>query len=342
MDEHNKPGEVVIEGLSKSFDQVTVLEEIDLKVKRTETLSLLGPSGCGKTTLLRTIAGLEQPEKGQISVSGKVVFSETISVPPEKRKIGMVFQDAALFPHMSISENIGYGIRKKISKEKKVAELLEFVGLSGFGDRRPHTLSGGQKQRVALARALAPEPSVLLLDEPFSNLDSTLRVEIRSEVNQLLTSLEITTIFVTHDQDEAFVLGNRVAVMREGRLIQIDPPHDLYRQPVDGWVAGFVGDANIFPFNKSVNSVCSTPIGEIPVLKVTDNPSGVLIRPEELKISEGNDGIVEIVEYYGHDAMVLIRLKDGTLIKARTPAGSNCQRGDQVSVSYVGMGAALL
>ena len=342
MGANNETDEVVIERVSKSFDQLTVLKSIDLKVKKTETLSLLGPSGCGKTTLLRAIAGLEKPEKGQISICGEVVFNETVSVAPEKRKVGMVFQDAALFPHMTISENIGYGIKKNTSKEQQVQELLEFVGLSGFGGRRPETLSGGQKQRVALARALAPKPSVLLLDEPFSNLDSNLRVEIRSEVNQLLTNLEITTIFVTHDQDEAFVLGNRVAVMRDGQLTQIDPPQDLYRQPANSWVASFVGDANVFPFVESLNSMCSTPIGEIPVSKNKKAPTEILIRPEELKISKGDDGTIEIVEYYGHDAMILVRLDGGTLIKVRTPASFDCLRGDRVSVSYVGSVAATL
>ena len=213
MDNNSEFGEVKVEGVSKTFDEQSVLAKIDLKIATSEILSLLGPSGCGKTTLLRSIAGLENPEEGRITICDQIVLDDDIHVAPEKRKVGMVFQDAALFPHMTVEQNVSYGLKKDVPKKQRVAELLEIVGLPNFEKRRPETLSGGQKQRVALARALAPRPSVLLLDEPFSNLDSALRVEVRAEVHRLIGELGITTIFVTHDQDEAFLLGDRVAVM---------------------------------------------------------------------------------------------------------------------------------
>ena len=212
------------------------MQNLTLQVEPGESVALLGPSGCGKTTLLRLIAGLERPLAGTIQLGDRFVSGPPgrggTWVAPEARRVGMVFQDWALFPHLTVGRNVGYGLERSTRTPGRIAEALDLVGLSGFAERMPSTLSGGQQQRVALARALAPRPGVLLLDEPFSNLDSSLREDVRSEVRRLLIELGITAVFVTHDQDEAFVVGDRVGVLREGRLAQVDTPDGLYRRPV--------------------------------------------------------------------------------------------------------------
>ena len=237
-------GRLSVEAVGKSFGGSPVLHDITLDVAPGEIVALLGPSGCGKTTLLRCIAGLERIDQGVVTVEGRVVADGHAHERPERRRVGMVFQDWALFPHLSVADNVGYGLDREARGSGRVDESLEMVGLAGLGDRMPATLSGGQQQRVALARALAPRPSVLLLDEPFSNLDTGLRVQVRAEVHRLLTDLGITAMFVTHDQEEAFVLGDRVAVMHDGRLEQFGTPADLYEDPSSAWIASFVGDAN--------------------------------------------------------------------------------------------------
>ena len=201
-----------------------------------------------------------------------------------------------------------------------------------MGDRLPHTLSGGQQQRVALARALAPRPDVLLLDEPFSNLDASLRRRLRTEVHELLESLGVTTIFVTHDQEEAFVLGQQVAVMREGRIVQHGTPADLYRRPVDRWVAGFVGEVNLLA-GLAAGSIASTSLGDAPLAEHADGPVDVVVRPEQLRVHAGGDAIVELVEYHGHDATARVRLADGTVLKLRATE-LRIRRGDPVTVTF--------
>ena len=225
-------------------------------------VALLGPSGCGKTTLLRTIAGLERLDGGEVRIGDAVVSGPGAHVPPERRRVGMVFQDWALFPHLTVAQNVGYGLPRVDRRGPRVEAALAMVGLAGLGDRSPGTLSGGQQQRVALARALAPEPGVLLLDEPFSNLDSALRVQVRTEVHQLLADLGVTTVFVTHDQEEAFVLGDEVAVMHEGAIVQQAEPATLYARPATPWVATFVGDANLVEATADGHTA-ATPVGPI-------------------------------------------------------------------------------
>jgi iron(III) transport system ATP-binding protein len=333
------PVGVTVSGLDKGFDGTEVLRDVDLAVDPGEIVALLGPSGCGKTTLLRSIAGLESIDDGAVAVGDNVVSTRERSVAPEKRRIGMVFQDWALFPHMSVAKNVGYGLNRAERAEGRVDEALEMVGLSGMGDRDPSTLSGGQQQRVALARALAPRPSVILLDEPFSNLDTTMRVEVRLEVRRILIQLGITTIFVTHDQEEAFVLGDRVAVMNEGRIVQVDVPAELYARPVSAWVADFVGDANLY-LSEGADGMASTMVGQIPLAGETPNgPLQVLVRPEQLELIDGDDGVVDLVEFYGHDAMYDVMLHDGQLVRVRTSHAPNYKRGDRVCVRYTGQAA---
>ena len=236
-----------LEGVARRYGDVRAVDGVDLVVARGRTTALLGPSGCGKSTLLRLVAGLEAPDAGTIRLDGR----DLAPVPPQRRGVGMVFQDYALFPHLDVAGNVAFGlVEQRWPKERRaarVAELLEAVGLHGLERRRPHELSGGQQQRVALARALAPRPSLLLLDEPLSNLDRTLRDELTAELATLLSDLDVQAIHVTHDQNEAFALADRVAVMRDGRIVQEDTPEALIDAPRDAWTARFLGLRELIP-----------------------------------------------------------------------------------------------
>jgi iron(III) transport system ATP-binding protein len=303
-------------------------------------VALLGPSGCGKTTLLRCIAGLERVDAGEVWLAHRLVSSPSTHLPPERRRVGMVFQDWALFPHFTVEQNVAYGLRRGERKGGRVAQALAMVGLEGLGQRRPGSLSGGQQQRVALARALAPRPGVLLLDEPFSNLDTTLRVQVRSEVHQLLAELGVTTIFVTHDQEEAFVLGNEVAVMHGGRVVQHAAPADLYARPATPWVAGFIGDANLVA-GRAIGQQAVTPVGEVPLERSMHGAVQVLLRPEELRLEPANGseqptGTVELREYYGHDTVYLVHADRADTMRVRAGSVPRFSRGDRVTLSYVG------
>ncbi len=321
--------------VTKSFDATPVLRDVSLTVAPGSICALLGPSGCGKTTLLRTIAGLETADAGTVSVAGRVVDDGRQRVPPEQRGVGMVFQDWALFPHMSVRRNVGYGLPRSERDGPRVDEVLAMVGLEGFGDRSPTTLSGGQQQRVALARAVAPRPKVLLLDEPFGSLDSALRVQVRAEVHRLLVEVGITTIFVTHDQEEAFVLGDQVAVMRDGRILQIGRPNELYERPVDPWVAGFVGMANLLTGTRRGEMV-HTVLGEAAAIGDTvDGEVQALVRPESLRLDGDVPATVQLVEYHGHDVLVHLVLDSGEALIARQP-GADVRRGDRVLVGHRG------
>ncbi|WP_166350363.1 ABC transporter ATP-binding protein [Phytoactinopolyspora limicola] len=333
---------VHVAGVTKSFGDVEVLHGVSLSVQAGRMLALLGPSGCGKTTLLRIIAGLERPDAGTVVVGEHVLTDGRQVVPPERRHVGMVFQDWALFPHLSVAANVAYGLRKLPAAETKerVADALAMVGLAELADRSPETLSGGQQQRIALARAIAPRPSVLLLDEPFSNLDAALRGQVRTEVHHLLAALGITTIFVTHDQEEAFVLGDDVAVVRGGRIVQQAAPTAVYARPADRWVAEFVGDANLLP-GQAQGGSASTVIGPITLEAEHHGPVDVLVRPEELRIVADVAGgaQVELVEFYGHDTVSLVRLAEGTLLRVRTPGAPVAARDERVELTFAGDGA---
>ncbi len=345
-----------VEGLHHRYGDSTVLHGVDLSIDAGECLTLLGPSGCGKTTLLRSIAGLERPIAGHVDIGGEVMSNEpaaasgspasgsqkSVWVPPERRRIGMVFQEWALFPHMSVADNVGYGLSRPERSGPMVNEALALVGLGDLGDRMPHTLSGGQQQRVALARALAPRPRVLLLDEPFSNLDTSLRLEVRTEVHRLLHELEITSVFVTHDQEEAFVLGDRVAVMNEGEIRQVGTPQEVYHRPADRWVAEFVGSVSVLR-GQAVGGSVDTIVGPITVDDALTGDVDVVVRPEHLALAPNGatpavTAEVELVEFYGHDAMVFVAI-DGHRLQVRTGPMVDVKRGDRVGVQFVG-GAA--
>ena len=321
--------------VTKSFATEPVLRGVSLRVGAGEMVALLGPSGCGKTTLLRILAGLEHPDAGEVRLGDEVLTGPGRDVPPERRRIGMVFQDWALFPHMSVARNVAYGLPRGPDRERQVTEALAMVGLAGLGDRAPATLSGGQQQRVALARALAPRPAALLLDEPFSNLDTSLRVQVRTEVHHLLADVGVTTVFVTHDQDEAFVLGDEVAVMSEGQIVQQAAPAELYESPATPWVAGFVGDANLLAGRASGRSV-ATPVGGVALRAPVDGEVEVLLRPEHLEVRDGDQGVVDLVEFYGHDTVYAVLLDDGAALTVRVAQAPTHARGDRVAVTYTG------
>lgn len=313
--------------LSKHYGEVQALDEFSLDVWEGSLLTILGPSGCGKTTALRVIAGFEQAE-GTVDIRGRRVLGPEVFVPPEKRRVGMVFQDYALFPHMSVRRNVAFGL-KRDNATNRVGEILELVGLSRLGDRMPAELSGGQQQRVALARALAPEPDVILLDEPFSNLDANLRDRVRRELKAILAEARATAVLVTHDQEEALATSDLVAVMYRGRVAQVDTPARLYTEPADPWIAGFLGDADALPATGH-RGYADTPLGRFK----TDlrGPVTIVVRPEDVQLSLGEapNAVVAGTEFFGHDQMVTVVLASGQRVRSRIGPHPVYRAGDNV------------
>jgi iron(III) transport system ATP-binding protein len=300
--------------------------------------ALLGPSGCGKTTMLRLIAGFERPDAGRVLVGDRVVAGHGEFVSPERRRIGMVFQDYALFPHLSVEGNVAYALGRSPDRAR-VAEVLALVGLERLGARHPHELSGGEQQRVALARALVPTPEVILLDEPFSNLDAALRVRVRREMRDILVAAEATALFVTHDQEEALSLADRVAVMRDGRIEQEGTPEEVYGRPRTRWVADFLGDAEIVPGTAAGGAV-ECELGRFPIPKEMEGAVDVVVRPEAVALGAGpapgrdraHEGVVVAREYYGHDQLVEVELTSGRRLRSRSMGFPIWHPGDRVRV----------
>ncbi|MFB6091944.1 MAG: ABC transporter ATP-binding protein [Haloquadratum sp.] len=317
-----------LEGLRKSYGPETVIEGLTLTVHEGEILTLLGPSGCGKTTTLRLLAGLERPDGGTVRLNGRSVSGSSF-VPPEKRGVGVVFQEFALFPHLTARENVAFGLKDRPADEaeERVDDLLELVDLAGQGDSYPDQLSGGQQQRVALARSLAPEPEILLLDEPFSNLDVDLRVEMREEVRDIIKETGVTAISVTHDQEEALSISDRVAVMNDGEIEQIGDPEGVFQHPQSRFVAAFLGYASFIPGYVS-GDVVETDLGTVPreqihgLTREYDHTRvDLLVRPDDVSVRridcEGGTGCGRVVgrRYLGPTFLYEVELDTGESVQ---------------------------
>jgi iron(III) transport system ATP-binding protein len=356
--------ELVIRGVTKSFGDNAVLRGVDLTVPQGALAAVLGPSGCGKTTLLRLVAGFENPDSGEVSIGGQTVAGAGRPVPPERRRVGIVPQEGALFPHLSVAGNVGFGLLRGTQRARRtwrsarVDELLELVGLRGYGPRMPHELSGGQQQRVALARALAPEPALVLLDEPFSALDTGLRAAVREDVRTALRAAGATAVLVTHDQQEALSMAELVAVLQDGRVVQAAPPAELYAVPADLGVASFVGEAVVLPAMRRRDpdgngDRAECALGVLPLRPAPGtgshgagangavrSPGRVLLRPEQLVLGPPGHGVparVTGVQFFGHDALVRLELSgDAVPVMARTTGHRNLGADDEVGLTVAG------
>jgi iron(III) transport system ATP-binding protein len=348
--------QLAVTGLHKAFGTHPVLTGVDLDVPAGSLTAILGPSGSGKTTLLRLLAGFEHADAGTITIGERIVDGPgSAHVPPERRKIGYVPQEGALFPHLTVAANVGFGLPPRQRRGGRTEELLEAVGLAGLGGRYPHQLSGGQQQRVALARALAIRPEVVLLDEPFAALDAHMRASVRADVQRICRAAGTTAMLVTHDQDEALSMADRVAVLRDGRILQYAAPQELYMRPADPALARFIGDANLLEGHvadaKSVDTILGRLKLESPeAVSAVAGPVTVLVRPEQLEILEQQPGTaaaasgaladclsghVIACQYYGHDAVVRVRPDaepGGQDVIVRTSGGPQLPAGSPVFV----------
>jgi iron(III) transport system ATP-binding protein len=329
-----------IEKVHCGYNGHDVVDDFDLRLAPGEMISLLGSSGCGKTTVLRAIAGFEHVNQGQIRIDGQVVSSPSVNVAPELRRVGMVFQDYALFPHLTIANNIIFGLKghDAVEQQEKAGRLLELVGMEGFGDRYPDELSGGQQQRVAVARALAPEPRLLLLDEPFSNLDTELRERLAIDVRDMLQEQNIAAIFVTHDQHEAFVMGERTGIMHEGRLLQYDNAFNLYHEPVDRFVADFIGQGRFLRGEMLAPDKVRTELGTIRGDRAYPWDRGtrvdILVRPDDVLIDEDSPMRCRVRDRAFRGAETLYTLGiDGTCeLLSLMPSRYDYQVGEEIGI----------
>jgi iron(III) transport system ATP-binding protein len=319
MSTHDTPA-LEIAGLAKRFGEVAAVDGVDLRVAEHELLALVGPSGCGKSTLLGLVAGLQAPDAGTVTIGGRTVAGPGVWVPPERRHVGVVLQDAALFPHLTVAENVGFGVSGRRARADRVAEMLDLVELPGTEDRYPHELSGGQQQRVALARALAPRPRLVLLDEPFANLDHNLRVSVRQQTLRVLRAAEATAVFVTHDQDEALAVGDRVAVLNAGRLEQLAPPETAFSTPETKFVATFLGEASFLPGTQE-NGYVRTELGSCAAVHGPEGPVEVMLRPHEVTATCDDDGTAVVTnrEFRGGFVLYTLALDSGHDVRTLQP-----------------------
>jgi len=340
---------LTLDGVTKRYGADTAVDNVDLTVRDGELLTLLGPSGCGKTTTLRMIAGLEMPTSGRVGVDDECVAADGDGVPPEQRDVGMVFQEFALFPHLTVAENVGFGLDDwdAEDREQRVTDLLDLVGLSAFADRSPDNLSGGQRQRVALARSLAPEPDVLLLDEPFANLDIRLRERMREEVRRIIKETNVTAVSVTHDQEEALSISDRVAVMSEGQIEQVGHPETVFEHPKSRFVADFLGQASFLTGQFGGDHI-NTGLGTLPaelLQGLTTDYDGarldVLVRPDDLRAtpcgdeSRGGNGTLVGRQYTGPSFVYAVELDTGDVVHCEHNHASELELGERVTVDLV-------
>ena len=321
-------------GVNKSYGPVAALADIDIAMAPGELLALVGPSGCGKSTLLRVVAGLTAADSGTVRIAGDVVDDGSRRVDPEHRHVGLVFQEHALFPHMTVADNVAFGLRGvgRSERARRRDAWLGVVGLADHGERYPHELSGGERQRVALARALAPEPRLMLLDEPFASLDPNLRTQVRADVVRILTETGTPAVFVTHDQVEALAFGHRVAVMRRGRIEHVGTPEDVFTEPANHFVAGFMGEANFLVADEHGG----TELGRLDGEEDVEPGAEVLVRPDDVVLSEGPGGVDAVVvsaEYRGPIWSYVLRLPSGTEVRSTLPHTVRFEPGDRVRVT---------
>lgn len=336
------PGpDLAIDGLTHRFDRVTALEEVSLEIGGGQILALLGPSGCGKSTLLRLVAGLEAIQRGSIAIGGRPVSAAAgLNLPPERRDVGFLFQDYALFPHLCAADNVGFGLQRlgEAERRKRVGEVLERVGVSALADAYPHTLSGGQQQRIALARALAPSPGMLLLDEPLSGLDARLRQGLADTLLAVLRETRTTAVVVTHDPEEAMYVADRIGVMRDGRLMQFGAPAAVYDRPANPFVANFLSDSNRLTGTVGASGAIDTGWGPVDACGLPPGAAvQILMRYEGIGFA--GDGAVRArvlrSRPIGSDALVALEAADrpGQTLYARAPAGRAPREGDCVAVT---------
>lgn len=328
--------------VSAAYDQkTTVVEQVSFSLEEGELGCLLGPSGCGKTTMLRAISGFQDLRSGSISLAGNVISKPNDITSPERRNVGMVFQDHALFPHLTIAENVGFGLSKLVRKKRdeRVASLLELVGMKAYHRQYPHELSGGQSQRVALARAIAPQPKLLLMDEPFSNLDTELRESLGYEVRALLKELGITSIMVTHDQQDAFALGDQIGIMSQGKLVQWGSSFNLYHTPNSRFVANFIGDGIFVSGEITGDNTVNTNFGEIKGEIINIDHSSrkvdILIRPDDVKYDPQSPirGTVVRKAFKGAQTLYTIKTNNGRSLMSLVPSHDDHEIGDVIGVS---------
>ncbi len=328
---------LVLDSLRHAYGRIEAVRDVSLSVGKGELVALLGPSGCGKSTVLRLAAGLEPLQAGRIDIDGQTVATPEGGLPPEQRSVGLMFQDFALFPHLSVLDNVAFGLSDLPRGERRdvATALLERLGVAELASSYPHRLSGGEQQRVALARALAPKPKVMLLDEPFSDLDVVLRDQVRETSAAVLHESGTPTLMVTHDPEEAMLMADRVVLMRDGRIVQEGPPDHLYRQPVDAFCAAFLGDVNRFEVLVQGGAV-ETPLGRFPESGLGEGEmAAVLIRPEALTL-DGGDGIaarVQAVHSLGRSARVELAIGDGAGVRARVPWQALPETGAEVHIA---------
>ena len=327
-----------IRNLTKNFGSVTALNNISLDIKTNEMFALLGPSGCGKTTLLRIIAGFEYPDSGQVLMNQ----TDLLAIPTRTRPVNLMFQSYALFPHMDVFSNISYGLTNtSLSKEeisKQTFEIIEKIGLQGHVKKKPNQLSGGQQQRVALARAIARKPKILLLDEPLSALDKKIRQEMQVELKRIQHEFGITFIIVTHDQDEAISLANRIAVFNKGEIKQISSPQELYENPTNEFVADFIGDGNLLKAVSTTTGFQHPSLGEIAVSHNSGSGKqiSVLIRPENITLVKASDGSAEITDsvFAGSRKNITIKLRSNEIVRVYADKSASLEIGDRVNLSF--------
>ena len=327
-----------LRNLACGYQDQQVVQDLNLHLNTGDIGCLLGSSGCGKTTTLRAIAGFEPVYEGEITLAGEVISRPGFTLAPEKRRIGMVFQDYALFPHLSVAENIGFGIRKHPRLKQVTDELLELVNLGTLGKRYPHELSGGQQQRVALARALAPEPQLLLLDEPFSNLDGELRRRLSHEVREILKARGTSAILVTHDQEEAFAVSDHVGVFKEGRLEQWDTPYNLYHEPLTPFVASFIGKGYFIRGQlvspESVQTELGLLRGNRAYIWATGSAVDVLLRPDDIVYAPDSTlkALVVSKTFQGASTLYRLQMPTGSQLEAIFPSHADYRAGDEVGI----------